>query len=256
MTMTSAMTTLIDMGQPVKPRLMEVVVPAEPRLMDVVTQPARPQLAEILATLRSLHLDRDIDLDDALYVKDGGYTYISFGRAVDERALAMALTGDQAYEVTVEVERRTTRGEGLLLSYDAHGERFDLSVRANRLVYEYSCAGAEYTLRSDREVPSGHATLRLVFTRTGPLQGMAALYINAAKVGEVAIPHLWPCIGAALDRGTTGAGRATLGTGEQWERSFGGTLKALMIAGVLRGAGVQTGSSPGRGDERQQRGAS
>ncbi len=245
--MTSAVTTLVDRGQPVKPRSMEVVAAAEPRLMEVVARPAEPRLVEILATLRSLHLDKAIPLDDALHVKDGGFTYISFGRVVDARALAMALTGDRSYELTVEVERRTTRGEGPLLSYDAHGEGFELSVRANRLVYEYACAGAVYTLRSDRDVPPGHATLGLEFIRTGRLQGLVALYINAGKAGELAIPHLWPDVGAALDRGAAGAGRATLGTVEQGERSFGGTITALMITGVLRGAATQTSSSPGRG---------
>jgi hypothetical protein len=249
--MMRAMTTLVDVVEPVKQRRMEVVVePAEQRLMEVVAKPAEQRLAEILATLRWLRIDQAITLDDALYVKDGGFTYLSFGRVVDGRALAMALTVNRSYALTVEVDRRTTCREGLLLSYDTDSGGFVFYVHDNRLVYEYTCAGAVYTVRSDKEVPTGPATLRLVFTKTGHLQGLVALYINDGKVGEVAIPHLWPYVSAGQDRVNADAGRTSWGNGEKDERSFTGTIKAIMITGVLSGAAAQTGPSRGRWAER------
>jgi hypothetical protein len=253
--MMRAMTTLVDVVEPVKQRRMEVVVePAEQRLMEVVAKPAEQRLAEILATLRWLRIDQAITIDDALYVKDGGFTYLSFGRVVDGRALAMALTGP--YALTVEVDRRTTCREGLLLSYDTDSGGVVFYVYDNRLVYEYSCAGAVYTVQSDKEVPTGPATLRVVFTKTGHLQGLVALYINDGKVGEVAIPHLWPYVSAGQDRVNADAGRTSWGNGEKNERSFTGMIKAIMITGVLSGAAAQTAPSLGHWAERHRCGES
>ena len=94
-------------------------------------------------------------------------------------------TKDRSFTITAEVEIPKAGAEGVLF---AEGGRFgghSLFVQKGRLVYVYNYAGIERTLiTSDIPVPTGRATLRYEFTKTGRLQGTGALFINGKKAGE------------------------------------------------------------------------
>ena len=230
----SAMTSLLDS-----------VAPAEQQAVEVGAASTEQRTAEVLAALNRLRSDEVIALDDVLYVADGCVTYVSFGPVASVPPPVLALTVNRPYALAVEVERPTRHSEGRLLSCRIPSGGFVLSVRDSRLVHEYTCGGAMYTVRSDREVPTGSSTLRYVFTPTGHLQGSGALYINDRRVGARAIPHTWPCVTASEDHGSGQARGTSPRTRAQEELSFTGTIKTVMFVGVLRGADAPTGTSPG-----------
>jgi hypothetical protein len=156
---------------------------------------ARPDerwVAEGLATVGRLRAERTIDLDHVLFAAQGGFTFVLFDGKGQLPLTAAVLTVNRSHAITVKVERRHIRAEGVLVSCNNHGGGFVLYIKNNRLGYEYNCAGAVYTIRSDREVPVGASTLQFVFTKTGHLQGTGALYVNDEQVGNVCIPHTLP----------------------------------------------------------------
>lgn len=197
---------------------------------------------KILAALKRLKKEQIIDLDDALYVKDGGFTYVFFGPVIDVPLPIIALTVNRSYALTVEIDRPTGRTQGVLVSRGTScgGFAFYLSGD-NHLVHEYACAGARYTVRSDVEVPAGPSTLRYVFTKTGHLQGTAALFINDRRVGAITIPHTWPHVIASADCSSGQARYQWRSASGEEDCSFAGTIRTVMISCAINGAEARPG---------------
>jgi hypothetical protein len=158
----------------------------------VVADPDEHWVADVLVTLERLRAEKTIDLDRVLCVAHGCFTYAWFGGMAHLPTTAVVLTINRSYAITLEVERSHRRCEGVLVSCGNQSGGFVFSINRNHLRYEYHCAGALYTIGSDREIPVGASTLRFVFTRTGHLQGIGTLYINDEQVGKAAIPHTLP----------------------------------------------------------------
>jgi hypothetical protein len=187
-------------------------------------------VAEVVATLRRLRAEKALDLDNILCVVHGCFTYFMFGGVVHLPTTAVAFTVNRSHAITVEVERPTPRREGVLVSYGGHGGGFTFRVRDNRLTYDYYCAGALYTISSDREIPVGTSSLRFVFTKTGHLQGTGTLFINGEQVGQGRIPHILPYLIPS-----EGPDARPNGTGVASRHEMGGSptigrIKVIMIS--------------------------
>lgn len=96
---------------------------------------------------------------------------------------------DVSHTITATVERAGPDVDGVLL---CHGDRFggySFFVQDGHLVYDYNCGGAHTTVRSTHPVPVGRSVVRVVFSRTGPHEGTAALEVDGKPVGEVHVPQ-------------------------------------------------------------------
>jgi hypothetical protein len=148
--------------------------------------------ARVLEILRRLRAERALKLDNVLISVDSCFTYLLSCAPAHLPTTAALLTVNRSHAITVEVERLTRRCDGVLISCGSHGGGYVLRVQGGRLRYEYLCAGAMYTVTSDREVPLGPSTLRFVFTKTGHLRGIGALYIDNQQVGLGHISNTLP----------------------------------------------------------------
>jgi hypothetical protein len=184
-------------------------------------RPEQSRVTEIVATLHRLWSSGLHGLDETFYTERDRSIYIHFGPV--ERVPHQVAVGtlNQSYTVTAEVDRPNARAEGILVALgDAEGGSV-LLVHDNQLVYEYHYASACYTIRSDCNVPARPATLRFVFTKTGHLQGVGALYIDGRKVGEALIPHTLPYYTPPVP--------AVAGSRSGREGLFTGTVKQVLI---------------------------
>jgi hypothetical protein len=194
----------------------------------VVADPDEQWVADVLVTLERLRAEKAIDLDRVLCVAHGCFTYAWYGGIAHLPTTAVLLTMNRSYAITLEVERLHRRSEGVLISCGNLSGGFVFSISHNQLRYEYHCAGALYTIRSDREIPAGASTLRFVFTRTGHLQGIGTLYINDEQVGKASIPHTLPYLISSEEPDSRGGEAAGMGRSES---EMGPSLR--MIKGVM-----------------------
>jgi hypothetical protein len=97
----------------------------------------------------------------------------------------------RSHRITADVERADNRAEGVLMAHGNVGGGYTLYVKDNRLIYEYNFVGqAHYFVTSTMDVPTGASSLSVEFTMDGKDAARATLFINGAKAGEGAIPHL------------------------------------------------------------------
>jgi hypothetical protein len=191
------------------------------RTAEVAIQPGRAQAGEIVATLHRLWSSGMHGLKEAFYTTGEQSLYVHFG-AVERVPHQVAVsTLNQSYTVTVEVDRPDTRAEGILIALGNEAGGSVVLVHDNQLVHEYHYASACYSIRSDCMVPTGPSTLRFVFTKTGHLRGIGALYIDGRKVGEALIPHTLPYY--------TAVGGAVASAPFSRELLFTGTVKQVLI---------------------------
>jgi arylsulfatase len=144
-------------------------------------------------------------------------------------AAAVALTINRSHAISVEVERPNRQSQGILVSYGSRDAGFIFSIKDNRLTYEYYCAGALYTVRSEREIPLGNLTLRFEFSKTGHLQGIGALYVDDEQVGEAVIPHTLPYLCSSEDPHPRQKGRVGTTLSGRPGAAFSGKISEVMI---------------------------
>ena len=138
---------------------------------------------------------------------------------------------NRSHTITANVRRESSSQQGELIAHRDVNGGYTLYVRDNRLVYEYNRLGTMTKVESDVEVPIGESTLRFVFTKTGDLRGVAALYIGDRKVGETALTDTLPNVisyeGLSVGRDALSpVSPAYAGLGEF---RFTGTLKRLVL---------------------------
>jgi arylsulfatase len=170
-----------------------------------------------------------IDLDQVLCIAQSDNICVLFDGMVHLPTAAASLTINRSHLITVRAERVARRSQGILVSYGSQDGGFILSIKDNRLTYEYYCAGMTYTIRSERELPVGNLSLRFAFTKTGHLQGKGALYLGDEPIGEAAIPHTLPYLSAGEDPRMHLKGRVGMSLSERHGAAFSGKICEVTI---------------------------
>jgi arylsulfatase len=105
--------------------------------------------------------------------------------------------GSRNQTITVELDRKQTSEEGVLIS---KGDRFggiSLYVKDNKPKFVYNLdADTYWIVESNQELPLGKVTVQLKFEVTGHRKAVAGLYINDQKVGETKIEDFFYTVGA------------------------------------------------------------
>jgi arylsulfatase A-like enzyme len=102
---------------------------------------------------------------------------------------------DRSHTITAVVELPGGGAEGVLLAHGSWFAGYSLYVKARRLHYVHNYLGlAEYRIDSDVDLPTGPATLRFSFRRTGEHRGVGTLFVNDQQVGRGEIPRTVPAV--------------------------------------------------------------
>ncbi len=100
---------------------------------------------------------------------------------------------NRSHTITARVRIPEGGAQGVLLAHGSWFAGYSLYVKDRRLVYVHNNMGlAEYSIRSAVELPSGEATLRFRFTRTGDHRGTGTLFAGEQLIGQGEIPHMVP----------------------------------------------------------------
>jgi arylsulfatase A-like enzyme len=142
---------------------------------------------------------------------------------------------NRSYNITAEIEVPKNGAEGPICAIGGIGGGWSLYIKNNKPVYCYNYVGKHYFyVRSSEEVPSGKASLRLEFEKTGKEKfgagGIARLYLNGSKVGEVEIPRTIRFAYSLDETFDIGRDSGTAVTNEYKPRAeFTGTIKKVLI---------------------------
>jgi arylsulfatase A-like enzyme len=141
---------------------------------------------------------------------------------------------NRSYRVSAEVEIHEGGAEGPICAIGGIGSGWSLYIKDKKLVYCYNYVGKYYYLRSIDDVPTGTVNLELEFEKTGKKKfgagGIARLYINGNKAGELEIPHTVRFIYSMGESFDIGRDSGTAVTPEYKHRTeFTGTIKKVMI---------------------------
>lgn len=130
-------------------------------------------------------------------------TYLYYPNGSEVPEVAAVDLKNRSHSITALVRIPQQGAEGVLFSHGGRFSGYCLFVKGGQLVYHYNYANRERTeIRSSTNIPTGDATLRFEFTKTGEHQGKGALFINDNPVGEVDIPHTIP-ITYGINEGVT-----------------------------------------------------
>jgi arylsulfatase A-like enzyme len=89
-----------------------------------------------------------------------------------------------SYSLSVEIERKSSDEQGILVAYGSARSGYALFIKDNRLVHGTSYCGEPIVLTSRETLPAGPLNVGFAFTRTGKLSGIARLLIDGRVVGE------------------------------------------------------------------------
>ena len=138
---------------------------------------------------------------------------------------------NRSHALNAAIHRDAASQHGVLIAHGDVTGGYTLYIRNNRLVYEYNRLGSMTTVSSNVDVPAGDVTARMVFTKTGELEGLVTLYIGDAKVGEAPLRNTMPNVisyeGLSIGRDAlspVSPAYAALG-----EFPFTGTLRSVTI---------------------------
>jgi len=110
---------------------------------------------------------------------------------------------NRPHSITADVEIPESGADGVLMSQGSAAGGYSLYVKDGRLHYVHNYVGrAEYSVVSDREVPSGRHALRFEFEPTGQpdmatgrgAPGRLQLYIDGVLVGNAEAPVTTPFV--------------------------------------------------------------
>ena len=137
---------------------------------------------------------------------------------------------DRSYTITAVVEIPAEGAEGILLASGSRFSGYALYVKDGRLVHEYAFSDRERTtLMSDMPVPTGPATLRYAFRKTGRRRGVGTLYVDGQAAGSAELPKTWPVVAVTGGLSCGRAGSAAVSEAYSPPFSFGGTLHRVVV---------------------------
>ena len=99
---------------------------------------------------------------------------------------------DRSHTISADVEIPAGGAEGVLLSVGGKVGGYVLYVKAGHAVYEYNLLGHRSVIRSTSPLPVGRTCVRFVFTKSGPLEGVGALFFDDKAVGTVELTEMMP----------------------------------------------------------------
>ncbi len=97
--------------------------------------------------------------------------------------------GNRSFTVTAEVERPHADTQGVLFALGSGHNGIAFYVLGDRLVFDYNLFAAHHKAISDRPIPMGTSTLKVVFEKLGE-QGRATIFIDGAACGQVEVPRV------------------------------------------------------------------
>jgi arylsulfatase len=138
----------------------------------------------------------------------------------------------RSHTITAQVEIPVGGTVGVIVCDGGPDGGYTLCIKDDRATYVSSFLGRAFTVvTSDAPLPSGPVTLRVVFTKTGPISGHVALYQNDQQVGEADVPATNPIMYAETDGLQIGSNSGSpVWPGYQSPFTFTGTIKRVEIA--------------------------
>ncbi|WP_150293882.1 arylsulfatase [Sphingobium estronivorans] len=92
---------------------------------------------------------------------------------------------NRSFSIDAKVNRISRSTEGVLIASGDYFGGYALYVRGNRLYFDFNDFGRHMTLRSDRELPLGPATLSFSFDKTEDFRGQGTLRVNGDDVAQM-----------------------------------------------------------------------
>lgn len=103
-------------------------------------------------------------------------------------AQVAAQLGGRSWDLRATINRRPGEG-GVLYAAGNENSGLSLFIDSDRLVFDYNCFGDHHIVESERDVPTGQATVGVRVRRTGD-NGSATLVIDSADDATMPIPFL------------------------------------------------------------------
>jgi arylsulfatase A-like enzyme len=141
---------------------------------------------------------------------------------------------NRSYSINAEVEIPKAGAEGPICAIGGIGSGWSLYIKDKKLVYCYNYLGKYYYLNSTDHVPTGKVKLGFEFEKTGKEKfgagGIARLYINGNKAGELKIPRTVRFVYSMGESFDIGRDSGTAVTPEHKHHAeFTGTIKKVVI---------------------------
>jgi arylsulfatase A-like enzyme len=141
---------------------------------------------------------------------------------------------NRSYSINAEVEIPKAGAEGPICAIGGIGSGWSLYIKDKKLVYCYNYLGKYYYLNSTDHVPTGKVKLGFEFEKTGKEKfgagGIARLYINGNKAGELKIPRTVRFVYSMGESFDIGRDSGTAVTPEyKHHAEFTGTIKKVVI---------------------------
>ncbi|MDP8887428.1 MAG: arylsulfatase [Thermoproteota archaeon] len=141
---------------------------------------------------------------------------------------------NRSYSINAEVEIPKAGAEGPICAIGGIGSGWSLYIKDKKLMYCYNYLGKYYYLKSKDHVPTGRVKLGFEFEKTGKEKfgagGIARLYINGNKAGELKIPRTVRFVYSMGESFDIGRDSGTAVTPEyKHHAEFTGTIKKIVI---------------------------
>jgi arylsulfatase len=137
---------------------------------------------------------------------------------------------DRSFTITAELDVPDGGADGVLLESGAPFGGHVLYVKYGQPVYEYAFSERELVrIVGDAALPTGRATVRYEFKKTGPRQGIGTLLVNGQKVGTADLPKTWPSAGITAGVRCGEGGPVPISDGYTARSAFTGTLHQVVV---------------------------
>ena len=165
--------------------------------------------------------------------RDGPRTrdeYIYFGGVGHVAAGAVPFTLDRSYTI----EAHVTLGpqdRGVIVACGGVCGGYSLYVKDGRIVHDYNFYQQIYRVEAPLRATGAPQRLRYEFTKTGPLRGVAGLYVDGAKLASAELPATYRYFmdWEGLDVGRDARSPATPAYAALGEFAFTGTIDRVVI---------------------------
>jgi arylsulfatase len=164
-------------------------------------------------------------------------TYVYYPDSADVTESAAVNTRNRSFTIFADLEIQSPDAGGVIFSMGTRFGGHTLFLKETRLYYESNFVGQQvFKFKSDSDVPSGHVTLGIEFSKTkedpkGVANGMLKMFINDRKVAEGRMktqPGKFGLGGAGLRVGRDGMQSVS----EEYQAPFkftGGTINSVTI---------------------------
>lgn len=97
---------------------------------------------------------------------------------------------DKSFEIRCHINRSSEQEDGVLVAHGDKSNGYSLFIQDNRLVFYYNFfRNAIFTIRSEKELPTGKALIQVKFKKTNDGEGDLYLYVNEQLIGQGQLKH-------------------------------------------------------------------